>query len=122
MPQYPQVMTAERAAKLYGIEVVGQGPTVPPVNLDIPYVSLASGTGVPGDTLNCTMGNWDHVPSSYAYRWARNGTPIVGANGAALPYVLASADVSGSELTCVVSATNAIGTTAAPPSNAFVVP
>jgi hypothetical protein len=122
MPQYAQVMTAERAAKLYGIEVIPQGPTSPPVNIDVPHVSLVSGTGVPGDTLTCTMGNWDHVPDTYAYRWARNGTPIIGAPGAAVPYVISSSDVSGSELTCVVSATNAMGTTTAPPSNAFVIP
>jgi hypothetical protein len=89
-------------------------PTAPPVNVDVPLVSQS------GDTLNCTMGNWEGMqaePHSYAYAWSLDGTSIPG-SGATLPVVAADA---GSTATCVVTATNAIGSTAAPPSNGVVV-
>lgn len=121
MPQYPQVMSDARAAKLYGIQVVPHGPTSPPVNIDIPFLSLATGTGVPGDTISCTMGNWDYEPTSYSYRMLRDGVPIAGAPGAANPYTIAAAD-RGTEITCLVSATNAVGTGTSSPTNAVVIP
>jgi hypothetical protein len=89
-------------------------PTAPPVNVDVPEVSQS------GDTLNCTMGNWEGMqaePHSYAYAWQLDGTDIPG-SGATLPVVAADA---GSTATCIVTATNAIGSTAAPPSNGVVV-
>jgi hypothetical protein len=89
-------------------------PTAPPVNVDVPHVEQV------GDTLNCTMGNWEGMqaePHSYAYAWSLDGTPIPG-SGATLPVVAADA---GSTATCIVTATNAVGSTAAPPSNGVVV-
>jgi hypothetical protein len=89
-------------------------PTAPPVNVDVPHVQQA------GDTLTCTMGNWEGMqaePHSYAYAWSLDGTSIPG-SGATLPVVAADA---GSTATCVVTATNAIGSTPAPPSNGVVV-
>jgi hypothetical protein len=73
-----------------------------------------------GSELTCTMGNWEGMqaePHSYAYAWQLDGADITGGT-ATLPVV--AADV-GKSATCVVSATNAAGTTAAPPSNAVVV-
>jgi hypothetical protein len=89
-------------------------PTAPPVNVDVPHVQQV------GSELTCTMGNWEGMqaePHSYAYAWSLDGTSIPG-SGATLPVVAADA---GSTATCVVSATNALGTTAAPPSNGVVV-
>ena len=87
----------------------------PPGVVDVPY---ASGTGAVGSTLNCTMGNWTNVPSSYAYQWMRDGGAIETA--AAADYTAVADDV-GHSLSCVVTATNAVGATTAPPSNAVVV-
>jgi hypothetical protein len=92
-------------------------PTAPPANVDVPHVS---GTGTVGQTLNCTMGNWDNMGSgavSYAYQW-RSDTADVG-DGTA-NYVVAAGD-AGHSIACVVTATNALGSTAAPPSNAVSV-
>ena len=82
-----------------------------PVNTAVPYVSQA------GAAANCTMGEWTGEPTSYAYQWQMDGANIPG-DGASLP--LTSADL-GHTVTCVVTATNAHGSTAAPPSNAVVV-
>ena len=81
-----------------------------PVNIDVPVVSQT------GSTLNCTMGNWDGEPTSYAYLWMIDAT----IGGTAPSYTVLPADV-GKSATCTVSATNAAGTTSAPPSNAVVI-
>jgi hypothetical protein len=86
-------------------------PTTPPVNVDVPHVQQE------GDTLTCTMGNWEGEPTGYTYQWQLDGADITGGT-ATLPIM---ADDVGKTATCVVSATNALGTTAAPPSNGVVV-
>ena len=83
----------------------------PPVNVDVPYVSQA------GSTLSCTMGNWVVTPDSYSYAWQINGN-AAGTNAAS--YAVQAGDIGGTA-TCVVTATNAAGSTAAPPSNAITV-
>jgi hypothetical protein len=87
-----------------------------PRNRDVPMVS--PGTGAVGESLSCTMGNWENEPSSYAYQWKRDGHNIPAAHAAS--YVIAEGD-AGHSLTCVVTATNARGATAAPPSNAVLI-
>lgn len=87
-------------------------PPVPPVNRDVPYASQE------GAVLNCTMGNWNGAPTAYAYQWKLDGATDVG-DGAAV-YMFVPADV-GKTATCIVSATNAAGTTAAPPSNGVLI-
>ena len=89
----------------------GSEPTAPPVNRDVPFVSQS------GSTLNCTMGNWDGEPTSYAYQWQIDGADV-GTGGA--DYAVQSGDV-GKGAVCVVTATNALGSTVAPPSNSVVV-
>jgi hypothetical protein len=82
-----------------------------PGNVDVPHVSQT------GDTLNCTMGNWTHDPTSYAYQWQLDGDNV----GTDAPdYTRAEADV-GKTATCVVTATNASGSTTAPPADSIVV-
>jgi hypothetical protein len=90
-------------------------PTDPPVNVDVPYVE---GIGAVGEILTCTMGNWEGEPTSYVYEWKRDGEEDVGIDDPA--YVIVAAD-AGSEIACIVTATNAAGSTEAPPSNAVVV-
>jgi hypothetical protein len=83
----------------------------PPVNTQVPNVSQV------GSNLTCTMGTWNGVPTSYAYQWRINGTNV-GINSPT--YATQVADVGGTG-TCIVTATNAAGSTAAPVSNGVVV-
>jgi hypothetical protein len=87
------------------------GGTTAPVNRDVPHVTQA------GDTLNCTMGNWEGEPTSYGYQWKIDGA-VAGTDSAT--HTVAAADV-GKAATCVVTATNAHGSTAAPPSVDLVI-
>jgi hypothetical protein len=82
-----------------------------PVNKDVPYVTRT------GDMLNCTMGNWTGEPTGYKFQWKRDGTNV-GADADA--YTVTGAD-AGATMTCVVSATNAVGTTVAPASNGVAI-
>lgn len=95
-------------AALWATLTAAQGP---PVNVDVPYVSRT------GNTLSCTMGNWTGEPTDYAYAWHSDGVATA-ATGAT--YSLTAAD-AGHSLACVVTATNAQGSTAAPMSNAVAV-
>jgi len=95
----------------YLVVVELPGPTLPPVNRDVPFLS---GTPTVGSVLHVTMGNWDNAPTSYAYAWKGDGVDIAGA--AAADYRLTAKDV-GTKITAVVTATNAIGSATAPPSN-----
>jgi hypothetical protein len=85
----------------------GNGTASAPVNRDVPHVSQA------GDKLTATMGNWEGEPTSYGYQWKVGGT-VVGAD--APDYTVQASDV-GKLANCVVTATNAHGSTAAPASN-----
>ena len=71
-----------------------------------------------GGTLQCTTGNWFGVPTAYAYQWKRDGSTNL---STAATYLIVAGDSTHS-LTCVVSATNANGTTVAPASNAIAIP
>jgi hypothetical protein len=92
----------------------GDLPAAPTV-VDIPAVGPP--TAVVGNTLTCTMGNWTGAPTSYAYRWLADGTTPVGTGAT---HLVTEAD-QGKSLTCVVTATNPIGTTEAGPSNAVAI-
>jgi hypothetical protein len=82
----------------------------PPTNVDVPYVG---GEGTVGETLTCTMGNWEGEPTEYAYVWRSDDEP----NGeTGNEYTILDAD-AGHTITCVVTATNKWGSTTAPPSN-----
>ena len=100
---------AREIAAIYADLVAALGP---PVNVDVPYVEQR------GETLNCTMGNWDGEPTAYAYAWHNDGVAN-GATGA--DYTILPAD-AGHTLACVVTATNAMGSTAAPMSNGVTIP
>ena len=78
----------------------------PPVNVTPPVIS---GTGAVASTLSSTVGTWTYVPTSYAYQWMRNGTPIA-LNGTSATYTLVAAD-SGTNCMLRLTATNAAGST-----------
>jgi len=85
--------------------------TVPPVVIDVPHVSQS------GDTLHCTMGNWHGSPTDYAYHWLLDEMDA----GTDAPDLPVTPDEVGKTAVCVVTATNAAGSTQAPPSNSVVI-
>jgi len=88
----------------------GEAPTAAPVNVDVPYASQE------GTTLSCTMGNWEGEPTSYAYQWYVDGANL----GVAETITVVPDDV-GKSAVCIVTATNAVGSTDAPESNVVVI-
>ena len=60
-----------------------------------------------GTILSCTMGNWKYVPTAYEYQWLSGGVQIEGASESTYD---ASAN-SGETLSCLLTATNAAGST-----------
>lgn len=76
-----------------------------PVNTSAPVVS---GTAREGSTLSCSTGSWDNEPTSYSYQWyyADGDVAIIGATSSS--YLVQAGDV-GEEIYCVVTATNAGG-------------
>jgi hypothetical protein len=92
-------------------DIIGTSATAP-VNTVAPNVT---GNPYVGDLLTTTNGTWSGSPTSYSYQWKRGATNI-GTN--ANTYTIVSAD-AGTNITCVVTATNATGSTPAT-SNVFV--
>ena len=84
--------------------------TVAPVNVDVPFMMQD------GDQLTCTKGNWQNEPVSYKYQWMRDGEAV----GSDFSHFILGEDDLGKTFTCVVTATNAIGSTEAPPSNEVI--
>jgi hypothetical protein len=83
------------------------GTVAPPVNTVPPAIS---GAAAVGQTLTCSNGSWDNNPTSFAYQWNQDGTPISGATNQT--YVVGAGD-QGHTLTCTVTATNDGGDTPA---------
>lgn len=76
----------------------------PPTSNTAPVISganVASGT-----TLSTTNGTWNNTPTSYAYQWLANASAIGGAT--ANTFTLTNTQV-GANITCNVTATNAVG-------------
>jgi hypothetical protein len=69
--------------------------------------------------LTCATGTWINSPTSYAYLWSLDGTPIAGATAAT--YLVPSLD-DGESLTCTVTASNAVGAGAPATSGGALVP
>jgi hypothetical protein len=91
-------------------DIIGATATAP-VNTVAPVVS---GSPYVGDLLTTTDGTWTGTPTSYSYQWKRGATNI-GTNANTYTLVTADADTN---ITCVVTATNATGSTNAT-SNIF---
>ena len=87
-------------------DIIGTTATAP-VNTVLPVVS---GTNFyVADVLTTTDGTWSGSPTSFSYQWKR-GVTNIGTN--ANTYTLVSADAN-TNITCVVTATNASGLTPA---------
>ncbi|GAA4708715.1 hypothetical protein [Nocardioides conyzicola] len=86
------------------VVVVG-GSLVAPVLVTAPSIT---GTPTVGETLTCDAGTWSGTGITYTRRWRRDGLTILGATATTYATVPADADT---ELSCVVTATNAGGTT-----------
>jgi len=84
------------------LNVIVETPA-PPVSTGVPTIS---GITQVGQTLTVTNGYWGgSYPISYTYQWKRGATNIgTGSN----TYLLVTADI-GSNITCVVTATNGLG-------------
>ncbi len=78
-----------------------------PANTSPPQIT---GTPEVGHVLSCSQGTWTNNPTSFSYKWNRDGTAIAGATSS--DYTALSAD-SGHGLTCTVTAGNAAGTASA---------
>jgi hypothetical protein len=101
------------------VRTSGLAATEAPAVVTTPAVTVngaMAGTADIGDTLACTMGEWEGEPTAYAYQWLNGSNEI----GTGASYVVAEADAPGS-LRCVVTAINGAGATQAPPSNAVAV-
>jgi hypothetical protein len=107
------------ASMIAAIDIVLSIASKPGV-VDVPYASANANPPIVGTVCSVTNGNWVGTPTSYSYQWTRNGTAIGGATAAT--YTLVSADTGGKDIRCVVTATNAQGSTTAPPSNLIRVP
>jgi hypothetical protein len=86
-------------------------PVDPPTVIDAPFISQA------GTVISCTLGNWNGAPSARTYQW-KIDTTNVGLNQPT--YTRVAGDV-GKVATCVMTATNANGTSGPTTSNAIVV-
>jgi cytochrome c551/c552 len=90
------------------MEVTGMAP---PENTVAPIVG---GTATVGQALTCSQGTWTAGPTSYAYRWLRDGVAIGGAESNT--YTVTAAD-EGHTISCEVTATNGIGSKKAASAN-----
>jgi hypothetical protein len=118
MSDYSQLLEELRLTYAYidFLEAGGTGtPPVAPIVKDVPAVT---GTGIVDAALTVTNGNWRGVPTEYHYAWMGTSNDPLGTD--ANTYTPVEADI-GKRITCTVSAVNAVGTTAAPPSNAVEV-
>ena len=88
----------------------GEQPAAP-ANTTVPQVTQT------GNDLNCTTGEWSGEPTSYAYQWKIDGADV-GTGGAS--HTVQAGD-GGRSAACVVTATNATGSAAAPASQAVVI-
>jgi hypothetical protein len=114
-------VTASNAGGRTPVTTASVGPVLPPapVNTALPVISKNGGT------LSVTnTGAWNNNPSSFSYAWqscnsaGASCTPIGGATSNS--YALSAADI-GSTIVCVVTATNAGGSTPATTAKTAVV-
>jgi hypothetical protein len=78
--------------------------TITPAALRATAAPTVTGTVAVGRTVTATAGTWTPAATSYAYRWAADGTTIAGATGASYRVTPA---VLGKRLTVTVTASRA---------------
>ena len=102
-----------RAGATRDMEVTG---ITAPENTAAPIVS---GTAKVGQALTCSEGTWTTpAPTSYAYRWLRDGVAIGGAESNT--YTVTATD-EGHIISCEVTATNTVGSKNAVSANTVAV-
>lgn len=69
-----------------------------------------SGSPFVGNSISCSTGTWEHLPTSFAYQWELDEVAISGATSNS--YVPTPDDV-GEPISCLVTASNAYGSAAA---------
>jgi hypothetical protein len=79
---------------------------------------IVSGTAKVGQALTCSEGTWTGSPTSYAYKWLRDGMAIGGAESST--YTVIAAD-EGHSISCEVTATNALGPKSTASSNSAAI-
>jgi len=77
--------------------------TLRPASTEAPQLS---GAPTPGGTLFCSTGVWSNDPTSYAYKWLRDGAPVVGQT--ASTYAVQAGD-QGQSIVCQVTAFDKYG-------------
>lgn len=87
------------------------GSLAPPVNITLPAAYQE------GDLLICTMGEWEGEPTAYAYRWVLDGMTDISSG----PTFTVTPGYVDHEAACIVTASNALGSTKAPPTNSIVI-
>ena len=90
---------------------IAEAKTQPPVCEHTPFVQQN------GSAVTCTMGEWFGEPETYAYAWSADGAGV----GDDSNTLTVTGDDVGKSVSCVVTATNEHGSTAAEPSNAVVI-
>jgi hypothetical protein len=91
--------------------VVAPAPATLPPTAPASFSVGPSGLGLvsAGDTLSCPTSGWGGSPTSFAFRWYRNGVVIAGATSST--YAVTNANVEHrAAFQCSVSAANAGGT------------
>jgi surface antigen len=97
-------VTATNAAGSTSATSAGRSVPSLPVNVSAPQIS---GTALVGELLICAPGSWTGSPApNLTYQWERNGTAIPGA--VVSIYTVQAAD-EGQIVSCVVTGTNAAG-------------
>jgi len=84
--------------------------TAAPTNTVPPAIT---GTPAVGQLLSCSTGTWTQSPTSFAYEWQSEAVPI----GVTTPTWTVTVGESGSMIRCMVTATNAIGSSGQVASN-----
>jgi hypothetical protein len=106
--EYTNGKGATRDMEVIGLEAPEN--TAPPI---------LSGTAKVGQSLTCSQGTWIAAsPTSYAYKWWRDGVTIGGAESST--YTVTAAD-EGRSISCEVTATNAVGSKSAMSGNSVAI-
>ncbi len=80
---------------------------------------IVSGTTEVGLTLTCSQGTWaTPAPTSYTYKWLRDGVAIGGAESSV--YTVTAAD-EGHSISCEVTATDTVGSKSAVSANSAAI-
>ncbi|HET7566675.1 MAG TPA: LamG-like jellyroll fold domain-containing protein [Gaiellaceae bacterium] len=95
-------------------------PAGPPESTSPPIIS---GSGLVGDALSASPGQWSHSPTGYAYQWQRCSSPTSCTDivGATLATYTAAASDAGDTVRVRVTASNVLGSSSPADSTAIAV-